>query len=426
VQTVKEYVQRWYQSGLAPDEYICHSKQGNFVEIEHPKDGTRQTVLTFCTNDVLGLVQNSAVKEAAINAIHHYGTSNSSCSVLSGRIDLHRELEEEISAFKGLPHTQLFLNAWMATQALADAFCHLAIPVPGFEHTRETLIMTDVLNHGCIVSAVVNANTRSGKVFGHSPKVRVKAYRHCDTQDLARKLKRYARPDDRILVVTDTVFSMDGDIAPLPEMIEVLSDYEGSVLFLDEAHGSGAIGATGHGIFEHFQMTPQDAIARGVVPLVMTTFSKFAASAGAAISSHVPELIPLLNVSPTSIGTISLPPPTTAAALESIRQVRSNPQLVQKLQYNTHYLRSHLKEAGFEAIGETNVIPVLLPPEINPKHFGRTLLADHNIWVSPIWFIAKPRLRITANALHTEAEMDQLVSAMVETRDLVYQPVISA
>jgi glycine C-acetyltransferase len=426
VQTVKEYVQRWYQSGLAPDEYICHSKQGNFVEIEHPKDGTRQTVLTFCTNDVLGLVQNSAVKEAAINAIHHYGTSNSSCSVLSGRIDLHRELEEEISAFKGLPHTQLFLNAWMATQALADAFCHLAIPVPGFEHTRETLIMTDVLNHGCIVSAVVNANTRSGKVFGHSPKVRVKAYRHCDTQDLARKLKRYARPDDRILVVTDTVFSMDGDIAPLPEMIEVLSNYEGSVLFLDEAHGSGAIGATGHGIFEHFQMTPRDAIARGVIPLVMTTFSKFAASAGAAISSHVPELIPLLNVSPTSIGTISLPPPTTAAALESIRQVRSNPQLVQKLQYNTHYLRSRLKEAGFEAIGETNVIPVLLPPEINPKHFGRTLLADHNIWVSPIWFIAKPRLRITANALHTEAEMDQLVSAMVQTRDLVYQPVISA
>jgi glycine C-acetyltransferase len=426
VQTVKEYVQRWYQSGLAPDEYICHSKQGNFVEIEHAKDGTRQTALTFCTNDVLGLTQNMAVKDAAINAIHRYGTSNSSCSVLSGRIDLHRELEEEISAFKKLPHTQLFLNAWMATQALADAFCHLAIPVPGFEHTRETLILTDVLNHGCIVSAVVNANTRSGKVFGHSPTVRVKAYRHCDPQDLARKLKRYARPDDRILVVTDTVFSMDGDIAPLPEMVEVLSDYPDSVLFLDEAHASGAVGKTGHGIFEHFQMTPEDVIKRGVNPLVMTTFSKFAASAGAAISSHVPELIPLLNVSPSSIGTISLPAPTTAAALESIRQVRNNPQLVTKLQHNTHYLRSRLQEAGFDAIGETNVIPVLLPPEINPKHFGRTLLADYNIWVSPIWFIAKPRLRITANALHTEAEMDQLVSAMAKTRDLLYQPVISA
>lgn len=426
MQTVKEYVQRLYQSGLAPDEYICHNKRGNFVDIENGKDGTRQTVLTFCTNDVLGLVQNEAVKKAAIEAIQDYGTSNSSCSVLSGRIHLHRELEEEISAFKKLPHTQLFLNAWMATQALTDAFCHLAIPVPGFEHTRETLILTDVLNHGCIVSAVTNAGTRSGKVFGHSPKVRVKAYRHCDTEDLARKLKRYARPDDRILVVTDTVFSMDGDIAPLPEMIEVLSHYEGSVLFLDEAHASGSIGKTGHGIFEHYEITPEDAINRGVIPLVMTTFSKFAASAGAAISSHVAELIPLLNFSPTSIGTISLPAPTAAAALESVRQVRQNPQLVQKLQHNTHYLRSRLQQEGFNAIGETNVIPVLLPSEINPKHFGRTLLADHGIWVSPIWFIAKPRLRITANALHTEDEMEQLVSAMVKTRDLLYQPVISA
>lgn len=426
MQTVKEYVQRWYQSGLAPDEYICHGKRGNLVEIEHAKDGNRQTVLTFCTNDVLGLVQNEAVKQAAIQAVYDYGTSNSSCSVLSGRIDLHRELEDEISAFKGLPHTQLFLNAWMATQALTDAFCHLAISVPGFQHTRETLILTDVLNHGCIVSAVVNAGTRSGKVFGHSPKVRVKAYRHCDPEDLARKLKRYVRPNDRILVVTDTVFSMDGDIAPLPEMIEVLSAYPDSVLFLDEAHASGAIGKTGHGIFEHFEMSPQDVIDRGIVPLVMTTFSKFAASAGAAISSHVPELKPLLNVSPTSIGTISLPAPTTAAALESVRQVRNNPQLVQKLQHNTHYLRSRLREEGFDAIGETNVIPVLLPSEINPKHFGRTLLADHGIWVSPIWFIAKPRLRITANALHTEDEMEKLVFAMVKTRDLLYQPVISA
>jgi glycine C-acetyltransferase len=86
--------------------------------------------------------------------------------------------------------------------------------VPGFQHTQETLILTDVLNHGCIVSAVVNAGTRSGKVFGHSPSVRVKAYRHCDTEDLARKLYRYARPGDRILVVSDRVFSMDGDIAP--------------------------------------------------------------------------------------------------------------------------------------------------------------------------------------------------------------------
>ncbi|MEQ9355772.1 aminotransferase class I/II-fold pyridoxal phosphate-dependent enzyme [Coleofasciculus chthonoplastes] len=426
MEVVKEYVQRWYESGLAPDEYVCHQKQGNLVEIESVASGKRQTVLTFCTNDVLGLVQNEAVRQAAVDAIFQYGTSNSSTSVLSGRIDLHRQLEQEISEFKHLPHTQLFLNAWMAMQALMDAFCHLAIPVPGFQHTRETLILTDVLNHGCILSAVVNAGTRSGKLFGHSPRVRVRAYRHCDVEDLSRKLRRYARPQDRIMVISDAVFSMDGDIAPLPDMIEVLRHYEGSVLVMDEAHASGAIGATGGGIYEHFGILPQYTMEQGVVPLIMTTFSKFAASAGAAISSPLPELIPLLNVSPTSIGTVSLSPPLAAAALESIRQVRRHPDMVKKLQANTRYLRSRLVEAGFDAIGETNVIPVILPSEINPKLFGQYMLENHGIWVSPIWFIAKPRIRMTANALHTKEEMDKLVAAMVTTRDFLYKPMISA
>ncbi len=425
MQVVKEYVRRWYESGLDPDEYICHKRQGNFVEIEEAETGKRRTVLTFCTNDVLGLTQEESVKQAAVDAIWQYGTSNSSTSVLSGRIDLHRQLENEISAFKHLPHTQLFLNAWMAVQALMDAFCHLAIPVSGFQNDRETLILTDVLNHGCIVTAVANAGTRSGKMFGHSPRVRVRAYRHCDVEDLARKLKRYAQPNDRILVISDAVFSMDGDIAPLPEMIEVLANYPDSVLVMDEAHASGAIGATGRGIYEHFGLTPQDAIDRGITPLIMTTFSKFAASAGAAISTHVPELKPLLNVSPTSIGTISLPAPTTAAALESIRIVRQEPDRVKLLQENTRYLRSRLEAHDFAAIGETNVVPVLLPPEINPKVYARELL-DYGTWVSPIWFIAKPRIRITVNTLHTKEEMDRLVTGMVKMRDLVYKPTISA
>jgi glycine C-acetyltransferase len=425
VQVVKEYVRRWYESGLDPDEYICHGRQGNFVEIEEAETGKRRTVLTFCTNDVLGLTQEASVKQAAIDSILQYGTSNSSTSVLSGRIDLHRQLETEISAFKHLPHTQLFLNAWMAMQALMDAFCHLAIPVPGFQNTRETLILTDVLNHGCIVTALANAGTRSGKMFGHSPRVRVRAYRHCDIEDMARKLKRYAQPGDRIMVVSDAVFSMDGDIAPLPQMLDVLENYPDSTLLMDEAHASGAIGATGRGIYEYFNLKPQDAIDRGVNPLIMTTFSKFAASAGAAISSHAPELIPLLNVSPTSIGTISLPAPTTAAALESVRIVKQEPDRVRYLQESTRYLRSRLAANDFAAIGETNVVPVLLPPEINPKEYARELL-DFGVWVSPIWFIAKPRIRITVNALHTKEEMDRLVTGMVKIRDLVYQPTISA
>ncbi|EKV03649.1 7-keto-8-aminopelargonate synthetase-like enzyme [Leptolyngbya sp. PCC 7375] len=416
MEVVNDYVQRLHASGLYPDKFICHHKNGNQIDLEEQGTGKRHQVLTFCTNDVLGMAQDDAVTQAAIDSIRRYGTSNSSCSVLSGRIDLHRQLEEEISAFKHLPHTQLFLNAWMALQALMDGFCHLAVPVQGFQHTRETIIFSDVLNHGCIIAAVVNADNRSGKMFGHSPKVRVKAYRHCDMDDLERKMRRYVRPDDRVIVISDAVFSMDGDVVPLPRMLDIMEDYPGSVVVMDEAHASGAIGGKGEGIYDHFGITPQSVIDRGIVPIIMTTFSKFAGSAGAAISASNRELIDLLDVSPTSIGTISLPPPVTAAALESIRQVRSQPERVAKLQSNTRYLRSKLIAAGFDAIGETNVVPVLLPPDLDPKSFARALMEEHGIWVSAIWFIAKPRLRITANALHTQAEMDRLIEAMVAVR----------
>ncbi|HJN07533.1 MAG TPA: pyridoxal phosphate-dependent aminotransferase family protein [Pirellulaceae bacterium] len=301
MEVVKNYVQAVYQNGVQPDNYICHRKNRNQVEIEDEATGKRHTVLTFCTNDVLGLTQSPRVKAAAIKAIQEYGTSNSSCAPLSGRIDVHRQLEQEISAFKHLPHTQLFLNAWMAMQALMDGFCHLAIPIPGFCNTRETLVMSDLLNHACILSAISNSGSRSGQKFGQSPKVRVKACRHRDMDNLSSKLRRYARPGDRIVVVSDSVFSMDGDIAPLPEMLDVLASYPGSMLVMDEAHASGAIGPTGGGIYEHFNISPQQVLDRGINPLIMTTFSKFAASAGAAISSHSQDLIKLLNIQPSSI-----------------------------------------------------------------------------------------------------------------------------
>ncbi|MEM8605132.1 MAG: aminotransferase class I/II-fold pyridoxal phosphate-dependent enzyme [Cyanobacteria bacterium P01_H01_bin.121] len=421
MQVVQDYMQALYDSDAYPDHYICQAKYGNVVEIEEANESRRRhTVVSFCSNDILGLTQSEVVRQAAIDSILNFGTSNSSCPTLSGRIELHRQLEQEISDFKHLPHTHLFVNAWMAMQALIYGFCHFAAPVPGFQNDREVLILTDVLNHGCIVSAVVNASTRSGRFFDQSAEVRVKPYRHCDPNDLARKLQRYAKPGDRILLVSDAVFSMNGDIVPLPEFLDVLEPYPGSVIVMDEAHASGAIGATGGGIYEHFGITPQSVLDRGLVPIIMTTFSKFAASAGAALSSHSREFIDLMDVCPTSIGTISLAPPLTAAALASIQELRRQPQLVQQLQFNTQYLRSRLQAAGFEAIGETNVIPVLLPEEFNPKEFGRHLIAEHGIWVSPIWFIAKPRMRVVANALHTKVEMDKLVDAMVATREALY------
>ncbi len=417
MEIVEEYMSRVHDADLYPDHYVIHQKQGNQLTIECEQSGKYYDAINFGSNDILGLSQNEAVKRAAIEAIETYGTTNSSCATLCGRIDVHRQLEQEISRFKGLPHTYLFLNAWMALQAVMDGFCHLAIPVPDFRNTRETLILTDIQNHGCITSAVVNADSRSGKLLTQSPKVRVKAYRHINMDNLKQKLERFARPEDRIVVVSDAVFSMDGDIVPLPQMLDVLERYPGCVLILDEAHSSGALGATGRGIYEHFGLSPQDVKDRGIEPIIMTTFSKFAASAGAAISSYSKAFIELLDACPTSIGTISPPPSTTAAALEAVRQLQQQPDLPRKLRENTAFLRRLLRDQGFEALGETNVVPIILPDGMAPKQFAKYLLETMDIWVSPVWFIAKPRLRVVVNVSHSQEDLCNLVDAMVNTRE---------
>ncbi len=426
MQVIADYMASVHAANLYPDHYVCHAKRGNSVSVECETTGRQIAATNFGSNDILGLAANERVRRAAIDAIETFGTTNSSCATLCGRIELHRQLEREISDLKGLPHTYLFMNAWMALQAVFDGFCHLAAPVPNFRNRRETLILTDILNHGCITSAVVNADNRSGKILTHSPDVRVKAYGHVDMDDLDRKLARFARAGDRIVVVTDAVFSMDGDIAPLPDMLDVLERYPGSVLILDEAHSSGAIGATGRGICEHFGLSPRDIAERGIEPVIMTTFSKFAASAGAAISSYSREFIELLDVCPTSIGTISLPPPSTAAAIEAIRQLRRHPELPGTLRRNTVTLRRLLAERGFQALGETNVVPIRLPPGTTPKELGRFLLERMGVWVSPVWFIAKPRIRIVVNALHTNEELGSLVEAMVAAREVFAPAAVSA
>ena len=418
MKVVEHYIKAVQASNLYPNHYVIHGKNGNEVDIECENSGQRIKATNFGHNDILGLSQHPAIKEAAILAIERFGATNSSCHTLCGRIDLHRELENEISSFKRLPHTYLFLNAWMALQAVMDGFCHLAISVPGFKHQQETLILTDVLNHGCITSAVINADNRSGKMITHSPKVTNKAYRHIDMENLASKLARFAKPDHRIVVITDAVFSMDGDIVPLPEMVDVLANYPNAVLILDEAHSSGALGETGRGICEHFDLSPEQIREKGVEPVIMTTFSKFGASAGAAISTFSKEFTMLLDACPTSIGTISLSPPATAAALEAIRQLRKQPELPNLLRHRTQFFRALLADHGFEAIGETNVVPILLPEHINPKDFCDYMLKHHGIWASPVWFIAKPRVRVVVNVTHSEDDLRRLVDALVSTKAL--------
>ncbi|MEO0988260.1 MAG: pyridoxal phosphate-dependent aminotransferase family protein [Cyanobacteria bacterium J06639_14] len=417
MQFIENYLNRAKELDLYPERYLIHRKKGIQYNVTEESSSKTLNVLNFSSNDILGLAQNPIVKQETIRAIQQFGSSNSSANFCCGRIDLHQELEQEISQFKQIPHTHLFLNAWMALQGFTDIFCHLSMKIPGYNPELKTLIMVDEMNHSCLTAAATSAKTgTSGTLFSRNANpVVVKPYRHCNVESLASRIKRFIKPGWRILVMTDAVFSMDGDIAPLPDIIKVLSNYEGSVLLTDEAHSSGALGSYGGGIYNHFNIDPRDLLSQGIHPVLLTTFSKFGGSVGASISSFSQGLTDLLYAARTSSGTASLAAPLTAAALTSIRHLRQTPNLVKQLHENTDYLRSQLQHYGFQVPGQTHIIPVEI--EQFPKEFAHVLMHNYGIWVTPVWYISNPKLRIMANATYTCAQMDTLVKAMVAVRD---------
>ena len=401
-----------------PDEYVVLEKQANSrVRVFDSQVQQEFSALNLAANDLFCFSQNPRVKAAAKAAIDTFGVSNCGCHALNGRNANHRDLEAQLAVLKGLPHSHLFLNAWMAVSGFLNSYCHFGPPMEGFSNKQPVLILADTLSHACQMSAANGAQRALGRKGSASSHIRFQLYRHVDASDLDKRLKRYWTPETRVVVLTDSVFSMDGDIAPLPELVEVLKQYPGSVLFLDEAHATGMLGETGRGLIEHFGMTAAEIQAAGVEPVVMTTFSKFAGSAGAAISTFHPELIDLLNFTPSSIGTISLSPPLAAAAQTSIELLLEDSDRPKRLRQNAQMIRDRLNRAGFETPGYTPVIPVILPEECHPQLFARKLLHDHGIWIAAVWYVAKPRLRIVANSELSLEQIDAVIAAMETVRD---------
>lgn len=415
--TVEHYIAKVRSLDLYPDLYTVLEKSGIQVKLRENESDIELRARNFCSNDILGLSQHPDVMKSAIEAIQQLGTSNSGCGILNGRIALHDQLEQAVSRLKQVPHTLLFLNAWMAMKGFFESFCHLAVHIPGFEHQRETVVLMDLENHGCITSAVMDASGGhiSGQIFSRSPQVRYVPYRHNDPASLAKQLRKHVGPGDRIIVVSDAVFSMEGDIMPLPQIIEAMRPYNHPVLLVDEAHSSGALG-NGGGIFPHFGISPAALEAEGIHPVIMSTFSKFAGSAGAAISCFSCSMRGLLLAARPHAFSVSVPPATTAAALTSVELVLQHPEWTTELQKNADFMRRRLKRAGFDVCGATQVVPVLLPDGCSPKTFARQLLHQHGFWVSPVWYAAKPRLRLVANRLHSQKDIKELVAAMSATR----------
>ncbi len=354
-------------------------------------------VLLLCSNNYLGLATDPRVKQAATRAIDTYGCGATGSRLISGNLEPCAELEQELAAFKGAEAALVFPSGYHANigtiPALLDA---------------SDLLFSDALNHASLIDGA--RLSRAETVI----------YRHCNMEDLERKLR--ARTNARRkLILTESVFSMDGDLAPLRE-ISFLAKKYGAQLMVDEAHGTGLFGPTGAGLVEELGLT-------GAVDIQMGTFSKALGSLGGYVAGSRDLIRFLVNRARSFIFTTGLPPPVLAASREALRIVRSEPERRQALFRNVGRLRGALASAGFE-LGPTDstgsqILPVVIGEDRLTMAACRYLLGK-GVFVQGIRPPTVPqgtaRLRVTPMATHTDADIAEATEAFDRLLALLRSP----
>lgn len=343
-------------------------------------------VLMFGSNSYLGLTNHPKIKEAAKAAIDKYGSGCAGSPFLNGTLDIHIQLQDELAEFTGKDGVMLFSAGFQANSGVIPC-------ITG----RNDYVIYDERDHASIMEGkqITFANTYK--------------YKHNNMEDLERVLQRCPVEASK-LVVTDGVFSMEGDVAPIPKLVELCDKYQ-ATLMVDEAHGLGVFGREGRGTCDHFNQLDN-------VELVMGTFSKSLASVGGFIASDK-ETINWMkhNVRPY-IFTASISPASTASVLAALHIMRSEPERQQALWDITHYALKSFKDLGFE-IGntETPIIPLFVRD--NDKTFMLThMLLEDGLFVTPVIAPAVPSedtlIRVALMATHTKEQVDYAV-------DKIYQ-----
>jgi len=337
--------------------------------------------LNFSSNDYLGLANHPALKDAARSALGEYGTGAGASRLLSGGTDIHRALEERIAGLKGAEAALVFNSGYAANTG--------AIPALAGEGDA---ILSDELNHASIVDGC------------RLSRAKTLVYRHRDAGHLDEILG--AVPARRKIVVTDTVFSMDGDIAPLKD-IAGLCGRHGALLYLDDAHGTGVLGG-GRGALEHAGVRPEPWIVQ------MGTFSKALGSFGAFVAAEKSVVRFLLNTARSLMFSTALPAPVAAASLMAVEMVASEEAPVERLWTNREMLCSALKGIGLDfGNSETPIVPVMA------RDAGAALALSEELLRRGIYApairppaVETPRLRISVTAAHTGGDIDALIEGL--------------
>lgn len=349
-------------------------------------------VIVLCSNNYLGLTTHPKLREAAIQATKTHGVGSGAVRPISGTMDLHMELERRLARFKNAEASLTYPTGFMANSGL----------IPQLAGEGD-LIISDQLNHGSIIDGVRLTRADRG------------IYRHNDMEDLNRVLDEAEKHDPeyrRILVITDGVFSMDGDIANLGDIAK-LSEEHGAMVYVDDAHGEGVLGEEGRGIVSHFKLDHKR------VHVEMGTFSKAYGTIGGHISGSLDLVRFAWNKSRTWLLSSSQPPSVAAATIAAIDVLETEPQHVKNLWKNTNYFKKAVQDLGFNTgKSQTPIIPIIVGESSKAKMLSDKLY-ERGIFVVPIVYpmVARDLARIRVQ-MHAKLSSEELNKVIEEIEDI--------
>ena len=381
---------RLEESNTFKYETVLQSAQGGVVKVQGKK------VVMLASNNYLGMSNHPAVRKAAIEGIKKYGYGLASVRFLTGTQTIHLELEKKISKFLKSEGTILFSSSFAANVALFSALTNEKL---GYENYKD-IIYSDRLNHASIID---------GQRLCRTETTEKKIYHHGDVQDLERQLEEDKNKEYRIrMIVTDGVFSMEGDLAPLPKILELAKKYQ-AVVVVDDAHGIGVCGKTGRGTAEHFGVL-------GSVDITVGTLGKAIGGAAGGFISGSKELIEYMRQKGRPyIFSNSIPPAVVCGSMAAFDLLRKDKSIVRRMNDNTMYFRREIKKLGFKIIDGTHpIVPIMLGEAALAQEMSRELLKA-GVYIKGLWFpvVSKgeARLRAQISAGLTQQEIGHALDA---------------
>ncbi|HEY5219143.1 MAG TPA: glycine C-acetyltransferase [Gemmatimonadaceae bacterium] len=346
-------------------------------------------VIILSSNNYLGLCAEPTVVQAGIDGLNKFGAGTGSVRFICGTFTVHRDLEAALARFVGCESSMSYVSAWNANEGLTATIVQ-----------EGDFVVSDTLNHASIIDSIRLAKSITKCTTG--------VYRHSDLDDLRAKLEG-ARSAKRRLIWTDGVFSMEGSIAKLPELVQMARDYD-AILIVDDSHATGVLGKSGRGTAEHFGLL-------GEIDVITSTLGKALGGAAGGFTAGPAALTDyLIQRSRPQLFSNALPPTVASSALASVEFIEQHPERVQTLRDNTRYFRESIVEAGFKPLaGETPIVPIIVGETAAAIQMSDLLLGE-GVFVTGFGFPVVPqgeaRVRCQISAAHTRADLDQAIAAI--------------